>query len=94
MKATQLMRAAWYEQQGPAQEVIQYGEMPVLDPGLGEVLVRVHASGVNPSDTKTRGGWGGIAMPFPRVIPHNDGAGVIDSLGEGVPNSRTGERVW
>lgn len=91
---TQTMQAAWYEKQGAAKDVMQYGEMPVPEPGSGEVRVKIHASGVNPSDTKTRGGWGGMAMPFGRVIPHNDGAGVIDSVGEGVPTSRIGERVW
>ena len=73
---------------------MQYGEMPVPNKREGEVRVKIQASAVNPSDTKTRGGWGGIAMPFERVIPHNDGAGVIDSVGEGVPTSRIGERVW
>lgn len=90
---TQSMHAAWYEKQGDPQDVIQYGEMPVPNPGAGEVRVKIHASAVNPSDTKTRGGWGGIVMPFPLVIPHNDGAGTIDSVGEGVPTSRIGERV-
>lgn len=92
--AKQTMYAAWYEQQGAAREVIQSGEQPMPSPGAGEVRVKVYASGVNPSDTKTRSGWGGISMPFPLVIPHNDGAGVIDSVGEGVPTSRIGERVW
>jgi NAD(P)H dehydrogenase (quinone) len=91
---TQTMQAVWYERQGDAQTVLQYGEMSVPAPGAGEVRVKLHASAVNPSDTKTRSGWGGITMPFPRVIPHNDGAGVIDSVGEGVPTSRIGERVW
>ena len=89
------MRAAWYERKGPAREVLQVGEMPTPEPGPAEVRVRVHVSGVNPSDTKNRGGWrGNVAMPFPRVIPHQDGAGVIDQVGEGVPAARVGERVW
>jgi NADPH2:quinone reductase len=88
------MQAAWYEKQGAARDVIQYGVMPVPEPSSGEVGIRVHASGVNPSDTKTRSGWGGITMQFPRMIPHQDGAGVIESVGEGVPSSRIGERVW
>ncbi|MGL5832058.1 MAG: NADPH:quinone reductase, partial [Waterburya sp.] len=74
--------------------VIKYGEMPIPELKAGEVLVKIHASGVNPSDTKTREGWGGIPMSFSRVIPHNDGAGVIEGVGEGVNNARMGERVW
>ena len=88
------MRAAFYDRQGPAHEVLQLGDLPTPEPGPGEVRVRVHASAVNPSDTKARSGWGGGAMPFPRVIPHQDGAGVIDAVGAGVPASRVGERVW
>src|SRR5579875_317757 len=89
------MRAAWYERKGPAREVLQLGELPPPTPGPGEVRVRVHFSGVNPSDTKNRSGWqGNLAMPFPRIIPHQDGAGVIDAVGEGVPATRAGERVW
>lgn len=90
-----MMRAAWYERKGPAAEVLQLGELAVPDPAPGEVRVRIHASAVNPSDTKNRGGArGNIQMPFPRVIPHQDGAGVIDAVGEGVSVTRIGERVW
>jgi NADPH:quinone reductase len=93
--ATQAMQAIWYEQKGEAQAVLQYGEMNVPDVGAAQVRVRVHASGVNPSDTKGRSGWGGnMTMPYPRIIPHQDGAGVIDAIGAGVPESRLGERVW
>ena len=88
------MQASWYEKQGEAKDVIQYGEMPVPDLKADEVLVKIYASAVNPSDTKSRSGWGGIETSFPRVIPHNDGAGVIEQVGEGVDNSRIGERVW
>jgi NADPH2:quinone reductase len=89
------MRAAWYERKGPAREVLQVGEVPTPEAGPGEVRVRVHVSGVNPSDTKNRGGWrGNVAMPFPRIIPHQDGAGVIDQVGDGVSPARVGERVW
>ncbi len=91
---SQHMQAAWYEKQGAAKDVINYGEMPIPSPEAGEVLVKIYASGVNPSDTKSRSGWGGLGMPFPRVIPHNDGAGVIEGVGEGVDRSRIGERVW
>jgi NADPH2:quinone reductase len=88
------VRAAWYEGQGPAGEVLQVGELPGPEPGPGEVRVRLTRSGVNPGDTKKRRGWLGSAMPFPRVIPHSDGAGIIDSVGEGVDPARIGERMW
>jgi NADPH:quinone reductase len=89
------MRAAYYEAKGPAWSVLKVGELPDPEPGPGEVRVRVHASAVNPSDTKARGAWTGDAtMPFPRIVPHQDGAGVIDRVGPGVPASRVGERVW
>ncbi len=86
------MRAVWYEQNGPA-EVIQVGELPDPEPGSGEVRVRVVSSGVNPSDWKRRQGLT-QRLAFPRVIPHQDGSGVIDRVGPGVPESRVGERVW
>lgn len=88
------MRAVWYERQGVAAEVLQIGDVPDPEPGPGEVRVRVRYSGVNPGDTKKRRGWLGSAMPYPRVIPHSDGAGVVDSVGEGVDLSRVGRRVW
>jgi NADPH2:quinone reductase len=86
--------AAWYDRQGPAAEVLQIGEMPAPEPGPGEVRVRVRLSGVNPGDTKKRAGWQGTPMSFPRIIPHSDGAGVIDGVGEGVDGNRIGQRVW
>jgi NADPH2:quinone reductase len=86
------MRAAWYEKNGAAAAVLQVGEMPVPDPGPGEVRVRVVVSGLNPTDVKARAG--SRPMGFPRVIPHQDGAGIIDRVGRGVPASRIGERVW
>ena len=88
------MRAVWYERQGPAGEVLQVGELPDPEPGPGEVRVRVTLSGVNPGDTKKRRGWLGSAMPYPRVIPHSDAAGVMDSVGVGVDPTRVGQRVW
>ncbi len=89
------MKAAWYERKGPPQEVLRYGDLPDLSPGPGAVRVRVAFSAVNPSDTKMRSGFGGLTqMPYPRIVPHNDGSGVIDAVGPGVPASRVGERVW
>ncbi len=88
------MRAAFYEQTGPAREVLTLGELPAPEPGPGEVRVRVAWSGVNPSDVKSRAGLRTKAMPFPRVVPHSDGGGVIDRVGEGVDPARVGQRVW
>lgn len=89
------MKAVYYERKGPAREVLVGGELPVPEPAPGEVRVRIHVSAVNPSDTKNRGGArGNLAMPFPRIVPHQDGAGVIDAVGAGVDPARVGERVW
>jgi NADPH2:quinone reductase len=88
------MLAAWYERPGPAAEVLQVGEMADPKPGHGEVRVRVAVSGINPGDTKKRGDWVGYGMPFPRVVPHSDGSGVIDAIGQGVDPGRVGQRVW
>jgi NADPH2:quinone reductase len=88
------MRAVWYERQGAASEVLEVGELPDPEPGSGEVRVRVSYSGVNPGDTKKRRGWLGSAMPYPRVIPHSDGAGIVESVGDGVDPVKIGQRVW
>lgn len=86
------MQAIWYERTGPARDVLVLGDMPRPEAGPGEVLVRLHASGVNPSDCKSRGG--SRPMVAPRVIPHSDGAGVIEAVGEGVDPARIGSRAW
>jgi NADPH:quinone reductase len=86
--------AAWYDRQGPADEVLQVGEMPDPEPGPGEVRVRLRLSGINPGDTKKRTAWQSSPMLYPRIIPHSDGAGVIDAVGEGVDSNRIGQRVW
>ncbi len=88
------MQAAFYTRQGPASEVLELGEQPVPEPGPGEVRVRLRTSGVNPSDYKVRKGGFGRALAWPLVIPHSDGAGVIDAVGADVPASRIGERAW
>ncbi len=86
------MRAAWYERTGPAREVIRTGTLPDPEPGPGEVRVRLAVSGVNPSDWKARSGVRPMAGPI--VVPHSDGAGVVDRVGSGVSAYRGGERVW
>lgn len=88
------MKAAWYVAQGAPKDVFQVGVMPDPVPAPGEVRVRVHASGANPTDTYTRSGVRRRGLPYPRIIPHQDGTGVIDAVGDGVAASRIGERVW
>jgi NADPH2:quinone reductase len=87
------MRAAWYEKQGPAREVLMVGEMPDPLPGAGEVRIRIAASGINPGDIKKREDMFGYGMAYPRVIPHSDGAGRIDQIGEGVSLEWVGRSV-
>src|SRR3989454_191026 len=70
------------------------GTLPDPEPEPGEVRIRVAASGINPGDVKKRQNAFGYGMPFPRVIPHSDGAGTIDRIGQGVARPRIGERVW
>lgn len=87
------MRAAFYSQPGAAAEVIRVGEVDTPRPGPGEVRVRVRYSGINPTDWKTRSGT--TAGPIDGYqIPHHDGVGVIDEVGDGVDQGRRGERVW
>ena len=87
------MRAALYSETGKAADVLHVEEIPRPEPGPGEVLVRVYASGINPTDYKARSG----AVPRPVddfQIPHHDGAGVIEAVGPGVDPGRVGQRVW
>ena len=87
------MKAVWYDRTGgPA--VLTHGDLPTPSPAPGEVLVRLAASGVNPSDWKSRSGATGRPMAFPRVVPHSDGAGTVEAVGDGVDRARIGERVW
>jgi NADPH2:quinone reductase len=86
------MKAVWYDRTG-GPEVLTYGDLPTPSPAPGEVLVRLATSGVNPSDWKTRSGTS-RPMAFPRVVPHSDGAGTVEAVGDGVDRARIGERVW
>lgn len=89
------MKAAWYTDYGPAAEALHLGEMPDPLPGPGEVLVRVRASGINPTDVKRRAGpRPGAEMAFPQIVPHSDGAGEIIAVGAGGSAERVGQRVW
>src|SRR5579863_2630882 len=88
------MKAAWYEKSGPARDVLVLGDMDDPRPGPGEVRIRVAFSGVNPGDVKKREDAFGVGMPYPRVIPHSDGSGKVDTVGEGVSREWIGRRVW
>jgi NADPH2:quinone reductase len=87
------VRAAYFRQYGAARDVFEIGELPTPSPGPGEVRVRVRFSGINPSDCNRRAG-ARDRPGYPLIIPHSDGAGEIDAVGEGVSRSRVGERVW
>jgi len=88
------MKAAWFESFGTPQESLIVGEQSKPEVAAGEVLVRVKASGVNPSDVKKRAGAFPNLLDAGLVIPHSDGAGVIEAVGAGVDASRIGERVF
>lgn len=87
------MRQAWYETTGDAAEVLKTGIVPIPKPKAGEVLVRVYASGINPSDCKQRRGWPGKS-PDGKVVPHSDGAGLVVMVGPDVDAALVGSRVW
>src|SRR6202007_3130014 len=88
------MKAAWYEKQGRASEVLTVGDMPDPAPGPGELRIRIATSGVNPGDIRKRQDDFGYGMPYPRVIPHSDGAGRVDQVGDGVTSEWLGKSVW
>ncbi|MEV8517190.1 NADPH:quinone reductase [Dactylosporangium sp. NPDC051484] len=86
------MKAISFTKPGPS-SVLEYGELPTPEPAAGEVRVRIAKSGVNPSDWKSRA-RAVYEASGERTIPHHDGAGVIDAVGEGVDPARIGQRVW
>lgn len=90
------MKVAYYAAKGSAQDVLSIDERSEQKPQAGEVMVRLHFSGINPSDVKMRAGLslGGMEMPYPEVIPHSDGAGVVEAVGEGVNGFSAGDRVY
>jgi len=88
------MRAAWFEKFGAASDVLTLGDLDAPEAGPGEVLVRMHTSGINPSDVKKRAGSFPKLLDAGLVIPNSDGAGIIEAIGDGVDKSRIGERVW
>ena len=87
------MKAIWFEETGNAADVLICGDRETPSPGPGEVLVRLYSSAPNPSDVKKRAGLQPPGFEDGYVIPHSDGAGVIEAVGDGVAD-RSGERVW
>ncbi len=85
------MKTVLYSRNGPADSVLEFVDKPTPQPGNGEVLVKLVTSGVNPSDVKSRAGR---PPAYDFVVPHSDGAGVIEAVGSGIEQSRIGERVW
>jgi NADPH2:quinone reductase len=90
----EIMKAAWYERQGDARDVLKVGQMDEPQPLAGEARIRIAFSGINPGDVKKRQDAFGLGMPYPRVIPHSDGSGTVDAVGEGVSRTWIGRRVW
>ena len=88
------MKAVYYEKLGPAAEVLKLEDLPIPTPEAGEVRIKVLWSGVNPSDCKSRSGLRIKNIPYPRVIPHSDGMGIIDAVGRGLDPALIGKRVW
>src|SRR5258705_4591623 len=86
------MLAGRYEKGGLADKVIEVGYMEIPRAGPGEVLVRLRASAINPSDYKKRAA--NAPLEFPRIVPHSDGAGVVEAFGAGVSDFKVGDRVW
>ena len=87
------MKAAYYTELGGS-EVLKLGEMERLEPGDMDVRVKIAVSGVNPSDWKARERGRAGVLPFPKIIPQSDGAGIVDAIGRGVSHVREGDRVW
>jgi NADPH:quinone reductase len=87
------VRAIVYSEAG-GPDVLRLVERPIPEPALGEVRVAVAVSGVNPTDWRARRGNASGRLPYPEVVPNQDGAGTIDAVGPGVAHSRVGERVW
>ena len=88
------MKAIVYSETGDP-SVLQLVDRPVLEPGPDEVRVRIVVSGVNPTDWKSRrGAASGQALPFDEVVPGQDGAGIVEAVGDDVQHVSVGDRVW
>ena len=90
------MKAVTYDSFGSPLSVLTYSDIETPEPKANEVLVKLHFSGVNPSDAKARsGGRPGVSSPpYDTIIPHSDGSGIIVGIGENISSDRRNERVW
>lgn len=86
------MRAVAYTRKGNS-STLELTEREPGAPGAQEVRVRIAVSGVNPTDWKARASVA-APMPFHEIVPNQDGAGIVDAVGDGVEGLRVGDRVW
>ncbi len=87
------MKAAFYTQQGKANDVLTVKEIEDILPKKGEIQIEIHYSGVNPGEVKKRADTFGMGMPYDMIIPHSDGAGFVTNVGEGVDENWIGKKV-
>lgn len=87
------MKAAYYDTQGTAEEVLEVKEVNDILPSENEVQIEIHYSGVNPGEVKKRSDAFGVGMPYERVIPHSDGAGYVRKVGNGADPRWIGMKV-
>jgi NADPH2:quinone reductase len=87
------MRSIAYRTTGDS-SVLESVDLPIPEPHWGEVRVRLAVAGVNPTDWKFRAGATASELPFPEIVPGQDGAGVVDAVGNGVSGVSVGDRVW
>ncbi len=88
------MKALVYRSAGPAEQVLHVERFDIPEPASNELRIRVVYSGINPSDTKARAGVSVKSLPYPFVVPHSDGSGVVEGAGPGVDPAWLGKRVW
>ena len=87
------MQAAFYTQQGPAEEVLKVEEIEDILPKANEIQIAIHFSGVNPGEVKKRDDTFGTGMPYDLIIPQSDGSGYVNKVGEGVDQQWLGKKV-
>jgi len=87
------MRAVVYSKLGDS-SVLELAERDLPTPHWGHVRVRLAVAGVNPTDWKFRAGATAATLPFDEIVPGQDGAGVVDEVGNGVTGLSAGDRVW